>query len=103
VGDETVLLKDFLADDKKITAPNYKPIEVVVSHLTHTVKAAPPQKKQLTVATQLNLVAKAKEKKESLDLLHDVSLALKPGEMTLLLGAPGSWARPGCPSSAAFF
>jgi hypothetical protein len=85
-----VPLKVVLAAEKQTTAPNYKPIEVVVSHLTHTVQAAPPQKKQLTVATHLNCVAAVKEKKESLDLLHDVSFFLKPGEMTLLLGAPGT-------------
>ncbi len=89
VGDDTVLLKDHLREQKKISAPDYRPIEVVVSHLTCTVKAPPPREKQLTVGTQLNIVAKVKEKKEELDLLHDVNFYLKPGEMTLLLGAPG--------------
>lgn len=90
VGDEVVPLRDFLREDKKQTAPHYKPIEVVVSHLTHTVKAFPPQTKQTSVATEINLLAKLRQEKEKLDLLHDVSFYLKPGEMTLLLGAPGT-------------
>jgi hypothetical protein len=90
VNDQTVLLRDHIAKQKKVTAPNYHPIEVAVSHLTCTVKAAPPQKTQTTVATQLNCLAQAKAKKEPIDILHDVNFFLRPGQMTLLLGAPGT-------------
>jgi hypothetical protein len=90
VNDQTVLLRDHIAKQKKVTSPNYHPIEVAVSHLTCTVKAAPPQKTQTTVATQLNCLAQAKAKKEPIDILHDVNFFLRPGQMTLLLGAPGT-------------
>jgi len=67
---------------------------VSVKDLTYTVKAEPP--KIPTEGLQEKLVSclpwccNSKKRKVKKDILKNITFQLKPGQMTLLLGTPGS-------------
>ncbi len=95
-----MLLKDYVYQDRQLFHPYFKPILVAASDLSYTVKAAPPTKKLVDVASDMAAMFKPfsqKNKKVPLDILKDISFYLRPGEMTLILGAPGTFSAQAIP------
>jgi ABC-type multidrug transport system fused ATPase/permease subunit len=84
----SVLLRDYIAQERRKLAPHFRSLSVAVSHLNYTVKALPPAQRHNDVYHAC-LCCAAEKKKSKKDLLHDVSFYLKPGQMTIMLGAPG--------------
>jgi ABC-type multidrug transport system fused ATPase/permease subunit len=85
---KSMLLKDYIVQERSRLAPHYRPLAVAVSRLSYTVKALPPSQRHNDVYHAC-LCFSAEKKKAKKDILHDVSFYLKPGQMTILLGAPG--------------
>ncbi|ELR10948.1 ABC2 type transporter superfamily protein [Acanthamoeba castellanii str. Neff] len=82
----------FIEEERRIINPDFKPLFAAVRGLTVTVSAPPPTHRQRSVAsTVVDLAHSLSRKRAStpVDILHDLDFYLKPGEMTLLLGAPG--------------
>jgi hypothetical protein len=84
----SVLLRDYIAQERRKLVPHFRSLSVAVSHLNYTVKALPPAQRHNDVYHAC-LCCAAEKKKSKKNLLHDVSFYLKPGQMTILLGAPG--------------
>jgi hypothetical protein len=83
----------FIEEERRIINPDFKPLFAAVRGLTVTVNAPPPTHRQRSVAsTVVDLAHSLTRKRAStpVDILHDLDFYLKPGEMTLLLGAPGT-------------
>ncbi len=59
--------------------------------MTYSIKAMPAEKKNPSIISKSEWLGPlASSKLEKFTVLNDVSFYLKPGQMTLLLGAPGN-------------
>ncbi len=89
----TITFKEYIAKEREIINPNFKPIFAAVSHVTYSVMVSPPTTHHRDVASMvsspLSYVLPSK-RPVPINILDDVSFYLRPGEMTLLLGAPGA-------------
>ena len=88
----TVLFSDYIKQTRQLINPNFQPIFAAVSHLTLSVHAPPPTNHHRDVwalfANQINRLVPAK-RPQPVAILNDLSFYARPGEMTLVLGAPG--------------
>lgn len=87
-GNRYMPLRDYIVEKRKKTAPHFRSLSVAVSHLSYTVKARRPSSRHNDVLNGCMYWTEDKRKQKK-DILHDISFYLRPGEMTLLLGAPG--------------
>jgi ABC-type multidrug transport system fused ATPase/permease subunit len=87
------LFSDWIKETRQVNNPNFEPIFVAVDHLSYRVPALPPTRHHRSV---FSVVADAVRRfipekgPKPIPILDDVSFYLKPGQMTLLLGAPGT-------------
>ncbi len=74
-----------------VCRPGWTPLNVALSHVNYSIKALPAEKKNPSIISKGEWLGPlASSKLEKFTILDDVSFYLKPGEMTLLLGAPGA-------------
>ena len=89
----TVLFSDYIKQTRQLINPNFQPIFAAVSHLTLSVHAPPPTNHHRDVwalfANQINRLVPAK-RPQPVAILNELSFYARPGEMTLILGAPGT-------------
>eukprot|EP00164_Ancoracysta_twista_P000277 GFYU01000392.1.p1 GENE.GFYU01000392.1~~GFYU01000392.1.p1 ORF type:complete len:1408 (-),score=377.02 GFYU01000392.1:90-4313(-) len=78
---------------KRITDLKTLPhLEIRAHNLTYTVKAKTQHNRSVTlwsVVRDAFVSPLAKNKDKDRDILHDINLCMKPGELTLVLGSPG--------------
>ncbi|ELR12117.1 ABC transporter, ATPbinding domain containing protein, partial [Acanthamoeba castellanii str. Neff] len=92
IKDRDYLFSDWIKETRQVNNPNFEPIFVAVDNLTYRVPALPPTRHHRSV---FSVVADAVRRfipekgPKPIPILDDVSFYLKPGQMTLLLGAPG--------------
>ncbi len=88
----TITFKEYIAKEREIINPNFKPIFAAASHVTYSVMVSPPTTHHRDVVSMVSSPLSyvlPRKRPVPINILDDISFYLRPGEMTLLLGAPG--------------